>query len=130
MAEQQRLQSQRCREEYVSYLRALESAFDLQSKIRHQFAAGEITQDSRQAADAKLVELIEHVVRLRLCAPDPVVIERADNLRKVVAGMFEETLANGGALLDMYAEAQQELTDAMRADLDRQERATAARSGT
>lgn len=116
------------REEYLSYLRALESAFDLQNKLRHEYAAGGLTQASRLATDAKLVELIEHVVRLRLCAPT-LIIDMADHLRKVVATMFEETMVDGGALLDTYAEAQQELTDAMRTDLDRLERAISEVSG-
>ncbi|MEU7612330.1 hypothetical protein [Micromonospora sp. NPDC049204] len=118
--ERLRLQAQIRREEYLSYLRALESAFDLQNKIRHEYADGGVTQASRLAADAKLVEVIEHAVRLRLCARRPI-IDMADHLRKVVAAMFEETLVDGGALLDTYAEAQQELTEAMRADLDRLE---------
>ncbi|GAA2617357.1 hypothetical protein GCM10010399_55440 [Dactylosporangium fulvum] len=120
--ERDRLQLQLCREEYLAYLRVVESAFDLQNKIRHTYATDEIEQDTYQAADAKLVELIEHVVRLRLCAPE-LIVDKADNLRKTIAGMFEQTLANGGALLDTYAEAQRALTNVMREDLDRRERA-------
>lgn len=123
--ERERLRLQICREEYLSYLRVVESAFDLQSRIRHDYAAGEINQDARRAADSKLVELIEHVVRLRLCAP-ALIVDKADELRKVIAGVFADTLTSGGALLDLYAEAQRVLTDEMSADLDRREQEIAS----